>query len=107
MDDERTPEDKSDWGFKNIPYDVVCRHSCEACQLLKTGKVTFISLDHWMNSGEMTGLDVANFILSGAKDGSIPRLEYDCHSGDIEKRYLIYKILRQAEDEWDLREMRK
>ncbi len=100
MDDERDPPTEDRCG-NTLIWDAVCRQTHEAIALLRSGKVSFISLDYWMHSGEMTGLDVARFILEGAKDGSIKKLDWDVHTGDTEKARLMYAVMFDAETAWE------
>jgi hypothetical protein len=65
-------------------FDILVKTAGEAIALLKTGKVTVISLDHDLGiSPEIgSGYDVACFIESAAYFGNIPRLEWHIHSAN-------------------------
>jgi hypothetical protein len=102
MDDERDPPTGEDvYGRPYTIYDVVCRHPHEAIKLLDEGKVSFISLDHFMDSGEMTGLDVAKYILSKAVSGELARVKWDIHTSSKEFLLKIYSVMSSADDAWD------
>ena len=104
MDDEREPPTQNNCGTPLPPWDAHCKHAHEALKLLYEQKVTYISLDHWMWSGELNGMDVAKLICEGAKSGSINRLEWDVHTGDREKYRAMTRLLMEADKAWDMRE---
>ncbi len=104
MDDERDPPIEDNCG-NALHWDVTCRHSHEAIALIRSGVVSFISLDHWMRPGEMTGLQVANLIRDGALDGTISRFGWDIHTGDTDRARLMYRALFDADAAWEAREL--
>ncbi len=103
MDDERDHPSVERCGFSAEKWDVVCRESWRAIQLLQTGTVTFILLDHWMSSGDQNGLDVATWIRDAAVAGTLPKLDWDIHTGDIDKKRAMFRVLREADKAWETR----
>jgi hypothetical protein len=95
LDDERTPPEG--WTLYKKPWEVI--------ELLKAGKVTEISLDHYLGLDSYvkpnTGLDVAEFIAQGAKDGTLNRLVIYFHTCDEEVQWKMRACMRDAYDAWD------
>ncbi len=102
LDDERDAPRTNEWTEAEILWDAICLHADDAIALLKSGRVTFISLDHWMQPGERNGMDVARFIYEGAKNRTLPKLTWEIHTGDVEKFKEMWKILKAADTEWSL-----
>jgi len=85
LDDDRDPENPTIQETFPIakagPWTWV-KTAPEAIELLQTGNVTYISLDHDLGDspGVGDGSQVVRFIQGGAMDGSLPELDYDVHS---------------------------
>jgi hypothetical protein len=92
LDDERPmPSD----------FDIHVRTADEAIELLKTGKVTFISLDHDLgDQGQATGYKVAKFIEEAAYHNSIPRLRVYFHTMNPVGKANMKAAIRQAYLYW-------
>jgi hypothetical protein len=91
LDDERPmPEDE---------YDLHVRESAEAIKLLKTNKVTKISLD-WDLGPYGNGMTVAEFIRDSAKNGSLNRLKCFVHTGHPSAFLEMSKLLIEADQYW-------
>jgi hypothetical protein len=75
------------------------RNYREALRLLKTGKVTFISLDHDIGRGK-SGYDVATWIEDQANAGTLKQLDWEVHSENPPGRYQIAQAMRSAERYW-------
>lgn len=102
LDDKREAPTKNErTGEPLQKWDAVCRHADQAIALLKQGKVTFISLDYYMQSGEMNGLDVAIFILKGAMSCELDRLHWACHSASSNGFDQINTIMSAADFAWN------
>jgi hypothetical protein len=80
-------------------FDRVVRTSAEAIALLKTGKVTFLSLDHDLGS-EDTGYAVALFIERAAALRELGRLDWRVHSANPVGASRIRQALECAERFW-------
>jgi len=70
---------------------IVCRTAEEAFDLIATGEVTFISLDHDLGT-ELTGYNVANFIETMVHNGRIKMPSWHIHSANP----IGVKRIRQA-----------
>ncbi len=103
LDDEREPPRENNCG-QPLQWDIHCKHAHEAIKLLYEQRVKYISLDHWMWSGELNGMDVAKLIFEGAKSGAINRLEWDVHTQDMQKYREMTRLLMEADKAWDMRE---
>lgn len=91
LDDERPmPE-----GFT---HHVKTAH--EAIELLKTGQVEEISLDHDLGDGNGTGYDVAKFIEEQAVTGQTTKFRVRVHSQNVVGRENIKAALRNALRAW-------
>lgn len=85
-------------------FDKWVKTAEEAIDLLRTGEVTFISLDHdllpghYMESGldEGTGYQVATFIEHEVKMGRIPMPGWACHSASLRGRQRIIMAMTEA-----------
>lgn len=100
LDDERTPPSVSPYGGP-IVWDYVVRTVDEAIKLIKTGKITFISLDHDLGDvTEKDGYDVACFIEMGAYNGTLPRIRWALHSQNVVGRKEMYAALTNADKYW-------
>lgn len=63
-------------------FDVHVKTAQEAIDLLKTGDVTMISLDHDLGENAGTGYDVACFIEQGAVLGTLKKLIVISHTAN-------------------------
>ncbi len=83
-------------------FDVWAKTAPEAIELLKSGKVTYISLDHDLGEDEGCGCgyDVACFIEEQAYHNSIPRLDWNVHSANPVGVGKMEKALIQANAYW-------
>jgi hypothetical protein len=80
-------------------YDVHVKTAEEAIELLKTGKVRKINLDHDLGYGK-TGLDVAKWILEKAKSGELKYVECFVHTGNPLRLIEISKLIIEANKVW-------
>jgi hypothetical protein len=80
-------------------FDVVVRTCEEVIALLKTGHVTFLSLDHDLGTEE-TGYTVAKWIEQAAFEGTLAALEWAIHSANPVGRQNIEAALRSAQRCW-------
>lgn len=72
----------------------------EAIDLLKTETVVYIDLDYDLGYGQPTGLEVANFIAEGAKNGTLNNMIIGLHTHSIGGRKELSHVLRQAKEIW-------
>lgn len=85
-----------------VPYTHRCYTSQEAIDLLKTGKVTFISFDHDLGAPENgTGYDVARWIEKAVWAGHIPMPKYAIHSANPVGVKNIDAAMKSAERAWE------
>lgn len=85
-------------------FDVTVKTAKEAIDLLKTGKVTHISLDHDLGDEKETGsgYEVACFIEEKAFDGSLCELTWAIHSANPVGRENMTRALNNAVRYWGL-----
>ncbi len=102
LDDERDPSDSNTKQlFGSRGDEVWVKTSGQAIELLKTGKVNFISLDHDLgNRGD--GQQVANWIEKNAFAGTLPRLEWRIHTKNVVRASPMRQALENADRFWDL-----
>lgn len=87
-------------------YDTHVYTATEAINLLKSGAVTAISLDHDLGGPENgTGYDVAKWIEQAAYSGA-PRIEWQLHSSNPSGRANMRAALEQAEKFWSENEQK-
>lgn len=93
LDDERPmPKD----------YDMHIRSASETINLLKEGKVDFISFDHDLgNDEDGTGYDVAKFIEEQAFNKQIEPIGWAVHSANPVGRNNIISSMRNADKFWN------
>lgn len=74
----------------------------EALELLETGRVERVSLDHDLGEegSPGTGYDVASWIEEAAYHGRIPRLAWTIHSANPVGREQMVRALRSADRFW-------
>ena len=77
-------------------YDVHVKTAHEAIQLLMTGKVTLISLDHDLGTGYETGQTVADYIERAVYEGQIPLPKCRIHSQNPVGRDNMKRALAKA-----------
>lgn len=87
-----------------LDFDVLVKTAGEAIELLKTGKVTHISLDHDLGLETETGsgYDVACFVETGAFNGTLPELTWSIHSANPVGRAKMSQALNNAVRYWGL-----
>lgn len=81
-------------------FNVCVRTANEAIEILKTGKVTLVSLDHDLGTEE-TGYTVALFIEQSAFEGTIPQMELRVHSQNGVGVKNIIAAFNQAKKFWN------
>ncbi|MBY0227710.1 MAG: hypothetical protein K2W96_00380 [Gemmataceae bacterium] len=81
-------------------FDHCARTAAEALDLLRTGRVAFLSFDHDLGTEE-TGYTVASWIERAAFDGTLPRLGWAVHSANPVGRANIEAAMRNADRFWD------
>jgi len=81
-------------------YDTHVKTAQEAIALLKTGKVTGISLDHDLGENAGDGYEVAKFIEEGAITGTLERLHVTVHTHNMSARPNMLMALRNAKIAW-------
>lgn len=89
LDDIRLPSD-------NLGEVIVVRDAKTAMDLVKTGKVTWISFDHDLGT-DLTGYDVAMLIEEMVFMGDIRCPEWDIHSANPVGRERIRIAMTAAE----------
>lgn len=102
VDDERNPNDP--FWKKELPdlcgiIWVWVKTFEEAINLLKSGEVKVLSLDHDLGT-EKTGYDIAKWIAEQAFYHNIPPIDCRCHSANWVGRDNIYSALQNAEKYW-------
>ena len=96
---------------RNMPYgfDVMTRSADVAIELLKTGLVTEVSLDHDLGFDDdlrelPSGQKVADFIEEQAHAGTLKRLVWQIHTGNPDGRKRMTQALQNADKYWDEQE---
>lgn len=82
-------------------FDVHVKTAQEAIDLLKTGKVTRMSLDHDLGNDFMTGYDVAKFVEQAAFEGTLAPLRFSLHTDNPVGRKNMAAALRNAYKYWE------
>lgn len=104
LDDERDPKNniiKSMFGSNGD--EVWCKTSQEAIDLLKSGNITSISLDHDLGPAIAgTGLDVAKWIEEKAYHKEILKLIWKIHSMNPIGRSNMENALKNADRFWSV-----
>lgn len=95
-------------------FDTVVSTAKDAIAAIKSGKVTYCSLDHDLsyvppdptvyNGIEGTGYEVASFIEEAAYYGTLPRLKWTVHSANPAGAARMVQALRAADRYWDQHE---
>jgi hypothetical protein len=88
---------------RHTPVDWVgVKTAQEAIDVLKTGNVTHISLDHDLGDEKIvgTGYQVTRWIEAAAHDGILPRIEWAIHSANPVGRKNMEAALRNADKFW-------
>lgn len=91
LDDERPMPD----GYTHQAYTAK-----EAIDLLETGKVECISLDHYLGENNGTGYEVACFIERSAFEGTLQSMRLKVHSQDPVGKQKIKIALQNAKRAW-------
>jgi hypothetical protein len=79
-------------------YDTAVATAKEAIDLLSTGTVTHISLDHDLGLPSAgTGYDIARWIETAAFEGKIPQLVWRIHSANPVGRVNMHVALSNAD----------
>lgn len=82
-------------------FDKHVRTAGDAMDLLKSGGVSFISLDHDLgNDSNGTGYDVAKFIEEGAFLGTVPPMDVRVHSANPVGAAKIRMCIENAKKYW-------
>lgn len=101
FDDIRDPPFFDRISGEVIAWDKVVRTPEEMIELVKTGKVTYVSFDHDMgDKTQLTGYDVAKVIESLAAARLIKPIDYDIHSGNVVGAENIDAAMRSAWRFW-------
>lgn len=75
--------------------------AADAIELLKSGEVTLISLDHDLGDVDAgTGYDVARYIEKAAFDRTLPKLEWELHTSNPVGRRRMSAALTNANEFW-------
>jgi len=88
-------------------FDVHVKTAPDAIRLLKSGKVSEVSLDHDLGEGATqgtdvgTGYDVAVWIERQAFDNKLQRLKWNVHSANPVGRMKMERALQNADKFWD------
>lgn len=83
------------------------RTAAEAIRRIRSGEFTHLDLDYDLSLTDReggTGYDVACAIEKGARNGSLPRMLCECHSGDPLGRQRIEAALARAGMAWRARD---
>ena len=103
LDDERDPQDeviKLKFGAKG--NELWVKTADEAIEMLKSGKVAHISLDHDLGPPEAgTGYDVAKWIEEKAFGEELPQLEWRIHTQNPIGESNMKQALQNADRFWD------
>lgn len=84
-------------------FDLHCKTAAEAIHWLKTGTVTFISLDHDLGMPEAgTGYDVAKWLEEQAFNCALERVDWDIHSANPVGVKRMEDALMNANKWWSL-----
>ena len=105
LDDERDPTDPTiQQYFRATGYEVWVKTAHEAIELLKTGRVTRISLDHDLGPESAgTGMDVAKWIEENAFSGNLKRLRWSLHSQNPIGIRNMAIAMRKADKYWAMK----
>lgn len=110
LDNVRTPPRQMERHLQGAYYEacdwVWCKTAAKAIDLLSSGGVTHISLDHDLgDEANGTGYDVACFIEDGAFRGSMEPLEWAIHSQNPVGRQRMKSALVMANMYWRNRQI--
>lgn len=106
LDDERNPSDpKIMQNFGSEGDEIWVKTAHTAINYLKSGSVTFISLDHDLGPNSAgTGMDVATWIEEAAFNKTIPKLTWSIHSMNSVGRKNMNRALKRADEFWNAQE---
>lgn len=100
LDDERDPRDHYiQQHFRAKGNEIWVKTAQEAIQLLSTGNVASISLDHDLGPGD--GMEVARWIEEQAFLGTLLPLQWRVHSQNPVGRQNILVAMQNAERYWN------
>jgi len=105
LDDERDPQSNIGRQKGATGNEVWIKTSHEAINLLESGNVISISLDHDLGEGAGTGYDVAKWIEEQAYHGNLPRLQWQLHSDNTVGIKNMKAALEQADKFWASNEL--
>lgn len=101
LDDERDPQlPYIQERFGATPDMVWCKTIGVVQHAFETGNVSFISFDHDLGSGCMTGYDLAKWLEERAANGLLPRFRWRIHSQSNIGRENIKAALRKITQFW-------
>lgn len=84
-----------------VGFDVNPKTASECIELLKHGKVDYISFDHDLGPSEAgTGCDVAKWIEEAAFMRTLDRIDWKIHSANPVGRKNIESAMKSAERFW-------
>lgn len=85
-----------------VEFDIHVMSAFEAIDMIKTGKVTKIGLDHDLGDEKIVGNGhmVADFIEEQAYFGKIPRIEWSIQSSNGPEIFRMTIALRRADIYW-------
>ena len=89
---------------KPIDYDTTAATVDDAINILRTGEVTDISLDHDLGEGG-EAYAIARWIEQAAYNKEIPRLKWAIHTDNPVGRKNMEMALRNADKYWDDQEL--
>lgn len=102
LDDIRDPTSPTiQQGYGASGDEVWVKTVAEALDLLRTGKVKWISLDHDLGEGEPEGHEVSNWIEENAFHGTLDRLDVYVHSDNTVEAPKMRQAIRNANRFWD------
>lgn len=86
---------------KPAGFDIHVRTAEAAIELLKTGDVSYISLDNDLGEGYTEGREVAKFLERAAFEETLGKVEFDSHSSNPVAADEIAAAQRKAYQFWD------
>jgi len=96
-----------------VGFDIHVKTAGDAIRLIKSGRVTEVSLDHDLGRSDDpdispgTGYDVAVWLEENAHTGKLPRLTWNVHSANPVGRRRMEAALGNADKFWDQKEKEK
>lgn len=103
LDDNRDPKDSTIQSLFGANGDEVwVKTVSEAIDLIGSGYVSSISIDHDLGDGNGDGYEVAKFIEEGAFDGSLEPFKCTVHSKNPVGARRVVQALENANKFWKL-----